>query len=140
VKLKATCKLSRLLTHLYVLIPVMDDDKHYWVGDDEVEKLLKHGKDWLASHPERDLIAKKYLSHKKSLTREALERLSDGDKTDPGLSCSLHPTSNTTASSKHSRLDTCGTATTDLNGLAKSFTRGASASRSSMVIQSAIYR
>jgi hypothetical protein len=37
--------------HLYVLIPVLDDDKHYWVGDDEVEKLLARGEGWLAPIP-----------------------------------------------------------------------------------------
>ena len=44
----ATVRLRDLLTHLYVLIPVLDDDKHYWVGDDEVEKLLRRGEGWLA--------------------------------------------------------------------------------------------
>ena len=47
----ATCALRELLTHLYVLIPVLDDDKHYWVGDDEVEKLLRRGEGWLAGAP-----------------------------------------------------------------------------------------
>ena len=42
---------SRMLTHLYVLIPVLDDEKHYWVGDDEVEKLLRHGEGWLRRTP-----------------------------------------------------------------------------------------
>ena len=54
---------SDLLTHLYVLIPVLDNDKHYWVGDDEVEKLLRHGEGWLAAHPEREPIARRYLKH-----------------------------------------------------------------------------
>jgi len=39
------------LTHVYVLVPVLDDEKHYWVGDDEVEKLLRHGEGWLAAQP-----------------------------------------------------------------------------------------
>ena len=65
----ATCRLRDLLAHLYVLIPVLDDDKHYWVGDDEVEKLLRHGEGWLAAHPERELIARRYLRHRRSLTR-----------------------------------------------------------------------
>lgn len=75
VTLKATTRLSELLTHLYVLIPVLDDDKHYWVGDDEVEKLLRHGEGWLRDHPERDLITNRYLKHQKRLAREALSRL-----------------------------------------------------------------
>jgi 3' terminal RNA ribose 2'-O-methyltransferase Hen1 len=75
VTLTATKRLSELLTHLYVLIPVLDDDKHYWVGDDEVEKLLAHGAGWLDTHPEREAIARRYLAHQKSLARAALERL-----------------------------------------------------------------
>jgi len=50
--LSATKRVADLLAHLYVLIPVLDDQKHYWVGDDEVEKLLRHGEGWLATHPE----------------------------------------------------------------------------------------
>jgi len=71
------CKrpLRALLTHLYVLIPVLDDDKHYWVGDAEVDKLLKHGTGWLADHPEREFIAHRYLKHRRNLTEDALHRL-----------------------------------------------------------------
>lgn len=75
VTLRAVTRLSDLLTHLYVLIPVLDDDKHYWVGDAEVEKLLRHGEGWLREHPERELITTRYLKHQKYLAREALERL-----------------------------------------------------------------
>lgn len=75
VTLKTTVRLSDLLTHLYVLIPVLDDDKHYWVGDAEVEKLLRHGEGWLREHPERELITNRYLKHQKRLAREALSRL-----------------------------------------------------------------
>ncbi|HTX15211.1 MAG TPA: 3' terminal RNA ribose 2'-O-methyltransferase Hen1 [Candidatus Baltobacteraceae bacterium] len=75
VTLKGTVRLSDLLTHLYVLIPVLDDDKHYWVGDAEVEKLLRHGEGWLREHPERELITDRYLKHQKRLAREALGRL-----------------------------------------------------------------
>ncbi len=75
VTLRAHRRLCDLLTHLYVLIPVLDDDKHYWVGDDEVEKLLRRGAGWLDSHPERDLIVRRYLRHQRSLARTALDRL-----------------------------------------------------------------
>ncbi len=75
VTLTGTKRLAELLTHLYVLIPVLDDDKHYWVGDDEVEKLVRHGEGWLPAHPERELIAQRYLKHQSSLARRALERL-----------------------------------------------------------------
>ena len=75
VTLHGTKRVAELLTHLYVLIPVLDDEKHYWVGDDEVEKLLRHGEGWLASHPERELIARRYLKHRHSLVRDAIARL-----------------------------------------------------------------
>ena len=44
--------LSDLLSHLYVLVPVFDNAKHYFVGEDELEKLLAKGSGWLANHPE----------------------------------------------------------------------------------------
>jgi 3' terminal RNA ribose 2'-O-methyltransferase Hen1 len=75
VTISATKTLADLLTHLYVLIPVFDNEKHYFVGDDELEKLLEKGKDWLASHPEKEQIARRYLKHRSSLYREALARL-----------------------------------------------------------------
>jgi 3' terminal RNA ribose 2'-O-methyltransferase Hen1 len=80
VTLKSTIRLSDLLTHLYVLIPVLDDDKHYWVGNAEVEKLLRHGEGWLREHPERELITNRYLKHRKHLAREALSRLMEEEE------------------------------------------------------------
>ena len=77
VTLKATCSLQALLSHLYVLVPVLDDDKHYYVGEDEVEKLLRRGERWLPAHPERDLITERYLKYQRSLVREALTRLQE---------------------------------------------------------------
>jgi 3' terminal RNA ribose 2'-O-methyltransferase Hen1 len=76
-------RLSELLTHLYVLIPVLDAEKHYWVGDDEVEKLMRRGEGWLAGHPERELIVNRYLKYQRSLTSEALARLFEDEDVDP---------------------------------------------------------
>jgi 3' terminal RNA ribose 2'-O-methyltransferase Hen1 len=73
VTLRATKLVAEVLTHLYVLIPVLDDDKHYWVGDDEVDKLVRRGEGWLALHPERELITRRYLRHQRSLVRDALD-------------------------------------------------------------------
>jgi 3' terminal RNA ribose 2'-O-methyltransferase Hen1 len=70
-----TTTLAELLTHLYVLIPVFDGRKHYWVGDDEMEKLVAKGEGWLARHPEREEIARRYLRFQPSLFRMALARL-----------------------------------------------------------------
>jgi 3' terminal RNA ribose 2'-O-methyltransferase Hen1 len=74
-RLTGRARLQALLNHLYVLIPVLDDDKHYWVGDDEVAKLMKRGEGWLQDHPCRDLIVRRYLIHRRGLARAALERL-----------------------------------------------------------------
>jgi 3' terminal RNA ribose 2'-O-methyltransferase Hen1 len=81
--LQASMPLHRLLTHLYVLIPVLDNDKHYWVGDDEVQKLLRHGEGWLSTHPERELITTRYLKYRRSLVNDALARLVAEDAVDP---------------------------------------------------------
>ncbi|MGV9877942.1 3' terminal RNA ribose 2'-O-methyltransferase Hen1 [Streptomyces sp. NPDC003006] len=79
--------LGEALRHLYVLLPVLDDAKHYWVSADEVDKLLRAGEGWLADHPEQQLITSRYLARRQSLTREARERLelvrlADADDTD----------------------------------------------------------
>ncbi|GJD21128.1 hypothetical protein RIVM261_060840 [Rivularia sp. IAM M-261] len=75
VELQHTLPLSELLSHLYVLIPVLDDEKHYWVGEDEVEKLLRHGEGWLSSHPAKEQITRRYLKRQGRLTRAALAQL-----------------------------------------------------------------
>ena len=75
VELTATTTVQALLSHLYVLIPVLDEDKHYWVGADEVEKLLRHGEGWLNDHPEKAQITQRYLKRQKSLSQAALSQL-----------------------------------------------------------------
>ncbi|NLF09761.1 MAG: 3' terminal RNA ribose 2'-O-methyltransferase Hen1 [Pirellulaceae bacterium] len=79
VTLSKTTTLGELLTHLYVLIPVFDNFKHYYVGQEELNKLLKQGEGWLASHPKREVIVRRYLKHRPSLARQAIERLVEQD-------------------------------------------------------------
>ncbi|MFB9512618.1 3' terminal RNA ribose 2'-O-methyltransferase Hen1 [Streptomyces purpureus] len=67
--------LADALRQLYVLLPVLDDAKHYWVAPDEVDKLLRAGEGWLAAHPEQKLITSRYLARRWGLTRQAAERL-----------------------------------------------------------------
>ncbi|MEU3598580.1 3' terminal RNA ribose 2'-O-methyltransferase Hen1 [Streptomyces sp. NPDC006798] len=73
--LEGELRLADALRQLYVLLPVLDDAKHYWVAPDEVDKLIRAGEGWLADHPERKLITSRYLSRRWSLTRQATERL-----------------------------------------------------------------
>ena len=79
--LTGTQRIADALAHLYVLLPVLDGIKHYWVGDDEVDKLLRAGERWLPRHPERELITRRYLAHQGGLVRAALARLADVDDT-----------------------------------------------------------
>jgi 3' terminal RNA ribose 2'-O-methyltransferase Hen1 len=68
-------RLADALNQLYVLLPVLDDAKHYWVSPDEVDKLLRAGTGWLAGHPAKDLIARRYLAHNRALATRALGEL-----------------------------------------------------------------
>ena len=79
-RLTGTIRLADALNHLYVLLPVLDDAKHYWVAPDEIEKLLRSGEGWLAGHPEKVLIARRYLAHKRTLADSALKRLEIDDE------------------------------------------------------------
>lgn len=72
-------RLADALKHLYVLLPVLDGNKHYWIDQGEVDKLLKAGDGWLVTHPDRELITRKYLARSRPLVRSALERLADAD-------------------------------------------------------------
>ena len=75
VTLTQTIRLTDLLTHLYVLIPTLDSGKHYAIGDEEVEKLIRKGEGWLAAHPEKESIVRRYLKGRRSLVRDALAQL-----------------------------------------------------------------
>jgi 3' terminal RNA ribose 2'-O-methyltransferase Hen1 len=77
VRLTGAVRQADLPSHLYVLLPVLDDDKHYWVGEDEARKLLDKGGAWLGSHPARELISRRYLKHRRSLANDVLARLAD---------------------------------------------------------------
>jgi 3' terminal RNA ribose 2'-O-methyltransferase Hen1 len=82
-RLTGTVRLADALNHLYVLLSVLDDAKHYWVSIDEVDKLVRAGSGWLAGHPERELITRRYLAHRRALTDAALARLAESDDLDP---------------------------------------------------------
>jgi 3' terminal RNA ribose 2'-O-methyltransferase Hen1 len=87
--LSATIRLADALRQLYVLLPVLDDSKHYWVSDDEVGKLLRSGEGWLPDHPERELITSRYLAHQRGMIADATARLTE---LDDEVEASDHPT------------------------------------------------
>lgn len=79
--LQHTIELKHALTHLYVLIPALDSNKHYFVSDSEVEKLLERGKGWLEKHPEKEQITRRYLINLRGLARNALDSLVENEAT-----------------------------------------------------------
>lgn len=82
-RLRAHCPLHQILNHLYVLLPVLDMEKHYYVDAGELEKLLRKGEGWLAGHPLKKAIVERYLKRRDHLTREALARLQEEQLEDP---------------------------------------------------------
>jgi 3' terminal RNA ribose 2'-O-methyltransferase Hen1 len=78
--LTGTLRLADALKQLYVLLPTLDGAKHYWVSQDEADKLLRAGDDWLAGHPERELIANRYLVRHKPYVNYALTQLAEPDE------------------------------------------------------------
>ncbi len=81
--LRGTMRLADALNHIYVLLPVLDDAKHYWVSNEEIEKLVRAGDGWLGTHPMRELITRRYLAHQGGLARDAMARLADVDDIEP---------------------------------------------------------
>lgn len=82
-ELTATLRLSDALSHLYVLLPVLDGSKHYFLDSDEIDKLLRFGEGWLNGHPDREWITRRYLTRRHSLIRTALARLAELDDAEP---------------------------------------------------------
>jgi 3' terminal RNA ribose 2'-O-methyltransferase Hen1 len=84
-RLRGQVRLADALNHLYVLLPVLDNAKHYWVSTDEVDKLIRAGAGWLAAHPDRDLVTRRYLAHRRELVLTAVGRLAEADDTEPEI-------------------------------------------------------
>ena len=81
--LKHEITLKELINHLYVLLPVLDGNRHHYLGDDEVEKLLRFGEGWLTNHPQRDLITQTFLKDQRGMIRDALEQMPTPDREGP---------------------------------------------------------
>jgi 3' terminal RNA ribose 2'-O-methyltransferase Hen1 len=84
--LSGTRRLADALNQLHVLLPVLDESKHYWQGPDEVDKLLRSGEGWLAAHPDAELITRRYLGRGTGLAQTALSRLAElGDEVEEAV-------------------------------------------------------
>ena len=82
--IRGKIRLQDLLRHIYVLIPVFDHRKHYWINDEEVDKLLAHGSGWLENHPEKNFITRRYFARLGHYTKQALKRLNRLDNGEGG--------------------------------------------------------
>jgi 3' terminal RNA ribose 2'-O-methyltransferase Hen1 len=83
-RLRGDLVLADALSHLYVLMPVLDAGKHYWVSAEEVDKLVRAAGSWLPTHPARELITSRYLAHQRDLVATATARLAEVDDLPPG--------------------------------------------------------
>ncbi|HEX6232046.1 MAG TPA: 3' terminal RNA ribose 2'-O-methyltransferase Hen1 [Jiangellaceae bacterium] len=84
--LTGTIRLADALNQLHVLLPVLDESKHYWQGLDEIDKLIRSGEGWLATHPDRTLITRRYLGRRGRLISVALARLAElGDEVEDAV-------------------------------------------------------
>ncbi len=105
-QLQHTLPLHTLLSHLYVLLPALGQDLHYYVGQNEIQKLLDKGKGWLEDHPAREEITRRYIKNLRSLTDQALERLSDDEDVEEGGDAGANPMDKERRKSLHQqRLD-----------------------------------
>jgi 3' terminal RNA ribose 2'-O-methyltransferase Hen1 len=101
-------RLADALNQLYVLLPVLDDAKHYWVSPDEVDKLVRAGTGWLAGHPERELITQRYLRHRRALVSSATERLDELDDAVPDSAVPAGPVNDTVNGAVDDAVDDAG--------------------------------
>lgn len=103
--LSHTLRLSDALSHLFVLLPALDDSKHYYVADDEVEKLLRHGEGWLSAHPQHEEITRRYLERRRVLVFKALDRLVSEDEESDSEAPAVTPAEERRKSLHDQRLD-----------------------------------
>ena len=74
--------LQKGLQQLFVLIPVLDNYKHYFIDENEIEKIKRYGEGWLDTHPEKTFIIQKALRFKEvySLLEERKENNTSQEK------------------------------------------------------------
>ena len=61
IRVSGQATLQQMLRQLFILMPVLDDYKHYYIGTEEIDKLQRYGEGWLQDHPQQELIIKRAL-------------------------------------------------------------------------------
>ena len=75
IAIEKTTTLKELLSQLYVFILALDNDRHYWISQTDIEVLLRRGEGWLDQHPEKEWITRRFLKNLRTFTSQALLRL-----------------------------------------------------------------
>lgn len=61
IRLTGRQTIQNALKHVSILIPVIDNYKHYFIDEREIEKLDRYGEGWLENHPLKRFILKRTL-------------------------------------------------------------------------------
>ncbi|MCP1182506.1 3' terminal RNA ribose 2'-O-methyltransferase Hen1 [Paenibacillus sp. 1781tsa1] len=61
ITLRGRNTVQHALRQLFLLIPVLDNYKHYFISEDEIDKIKRYGEGWLDAHPLKELIVKRTL-------------------------------------------------------------------------------
>lgn len=87
-KLIARTTLQKLLSQLFILLPVFDRQLHFWIGESQLEKFIRHSTGWLENHPEKSFIINEYFWPASELKYRVLEyfnAIPSADEKAPGL-------------------------------------------------------
>lgn len=61
ITLRGKQTIQQALRQLFLLIPVLDNYKHYFISEDEIDKINRYGEGWLDTHPLKGLIVRRTL-------------------------------------------------------------------------------
>ena len=64
IRLSGITSLQKGLQQLFLIIPVLDNYKHYFIDESEIEKLNRYGEGWLEEHPQKEFIVRRALRFK----------------------------------------------------------------------------
>ncbi|WP_427137686.1 3' terminal RNA ribose 2'-O-methyltransferase Hen1 [Psychrobacillus psychrodurans] len=78
ITLSGHTSLQKGLQQLFLLIPVLDNYKHYFIDESEIEMLKRYGEGWLEDHPQKEFIIRKALRFKEIYSQ--LEEQDNSDK------------------------------------------------------------
>ena len=83
ISLKGSTTLQHGLRQLFVLIPVLDNYKHYYIDEKEIEKIERYGEGWLENHPLKSFILRQALRFKEvySIVQKTEESEESKEKT-----------------------------------------------------------